>query len=40
MTDRIPASLGRRQLLGISISAASAIGLSACGSSPPEPAPS
>jgi hemerythrin-like domain-containing protein len=40
MTDQIPPALGRRQLLGISISAASAVGLSACGSSPPEPTPS
>jgi hemerythrin-like domain-containing protein len=37
MTPPMPTPLGRRQLLGISISAAGAIGLSACGSSPPEP---
>jgi hemerythrin-like domain-containing protein len=39
MTDQMPGPLGRRQLLGISIFTASAIGLSACGSSPPKPGP-
>jgi hemerythrin-like domain-containing protein len=36
----MPTPLGRRQLLGISVSAAGAIGLSACGNSPPKPQPS
>lgn len=37
MTDRTPPAMGRRQLFGISISAASAVGLAACKSSPPKP---
>jgi hemerythrin-like domain-containing protein len=35
----MPPAVGRRHLLGISISAASVIALSACGSTPPKPGP-
>ena len=37
MTEQMPPAVGRRHLLGISISAAGVIALSACGSSPPKP---
>ncbi|MDT5318959.1 MAG: hypothetical protein QOD88_1481 [Mycobacterium sp.] len=37
MTDRTPPAVGRRHLLGTSISAAGVIALSACGSPPPKP---
>src|SRR6202161_4618747 len=35
----MPPAVGRRHLLGISISAAGVLPLSACGSSPPKPSP-
>ncbi len=39
MTDRMSQPVGRRDLLGISITAAGVIALSACGSPPPKPGP-
>jgi hemerythrin-like domain-containing protein len=40
MTEPMPPAVGRRHVLGISISAAGAIALSGCGTSPPKPSPS
>jgi len=39
VTDWMPLAVGRRHLLGTSISAAGVIALSACGSPPPKPGP-
>src|ERR1700689_4698510 len=39
VTEQRPPAVGRRHLLGISISGAGVIALSACGSSPPKPSP-
>ena len=39
VTEQMPLAVGRRHLLGISISAAGVIALSACGSSQPKPSP-
>src|SRR5271167_5105061 len=39
VTEQMPPAVGRRHLLGISISGAGVIALSACGSSPPKPSP-
>ena len=39
VTEQMPPAVGRRHLLGISMSAAGVIALSACGSPPPKPSP-
>jgi hemerythrin-like domain-containing protein len=39
VTEQLPAAMGRRHLLGISMSAAGVISLSACGSPSPKPSP-